>query len=138
MKHYLVFSLLVTTLMIAGCKNLEPSQVKNMSHSELCKEASEQFSPYNPNTKELIAKEVTRRGLDCSLAHLICTSYGFKKGTLAYGNCRIEQQRIEQQAISAAIMSSQASQQDFQMRENQQTIDNLKFRCLQAGHPNCF
>jgi hypothetical protein len=94
MRKSIFANLLMTVFVLSACKNLEPSQIHAMSSSDLCKETLEPPLKYATNTKDLIAREISKRKLDCTPAHIICTNYGFKRGTKEYGQCRTEQQRI--------------------------------------------
>lgn len=41
-------------------------------------------------TRDAVKAEVSKRKLDCSAGHQKCTSFGLKKGTKAYADCRLE------------------------------------------------
>lgn len=67
-----------------------------------------------------IRQEIDKRKLDCNPDHLTCISYGLKKGSSAYVDCRMERERAadEQKQLSTFMSDMERLQKNQHQHED--------------------
>lgn len=133
MKKNTTITTVAIVFMLSACQEpieLNTAQVSALADEGLC-ELSNSRGPIKATTWAAVSSEVNRRKLDCSPAHRKCASFGYRKGTKAYGKCRMEiermtsserqtQQRVqsEQKQIDSLMQGLQKMQDDQQMHDS--------------------
>ena len=105
MKYH-VFALILTCFLVSACNpiNLSSGQISVMSEGQLCN-LDNQF--LTENTQVFLDNEMARRSADCNPNHFQCLSFGLRKGTKDYADCRLKlaheenQYRINQESLQA-------------------------------------
>lgn len=121
MKEALTTGLLsIAFVSLSGCITVTEEQLTAASDSRICRYANS-GSYFDVETAKRIGSEIKKRNLDCEPDHILCASYGLKKGSDKYVECRMEQKRMaaEQQQLDSLMQGMQ------NMHERQLVHDSI-------------
>ncbi len=92
MKPQTLLAVIAASINLTACaKEIPLAEIPAMSDNVLC---HTYYQLLTPESESAILSEIGERSIDCSPHHRKCLSYGLKKGSKEYTDCRMKLESI--------------------------------------------